>query len=181
MTSKIGNLVQQTTASLGAGALTVASIMGKRSFFTHFGSGGSNVFFYFISHRTANQWEVGTGHMSDATTLVRDTVIMSSNANTFVVFSAGTKDVVNELPAHVQQQLEKVKVYNEIPAGALNGINLIFTTDLDFLPGSNQVYLNGLRLALGAGMDYTETGANQITMEYAPSSSDVIIIDYQQL
>jgi len=181
MASKIGNLVQQTTASIGAGALVVASILGKRTFSLQFGTGGTDKFYYFISHRTANQWELGTGHMSDATTLVRDTVIQSSNANTFVVFSAGTKDIVNELPAHIQQQLEKAKVYNETPTGVMNGINLIFTTVLDFLPGSSQVYLNGLRLALGAGLDYTETGANQITMGYAPSSSDVMIIDYQQL
>ena len=37
--------------------------------------------------------------MSDSTTLVRDTVIASSNSNSAVNFTAGTLDVTNDVPA----------------------------------------------------------------------------------
>src|SRR5690606_5418771 len=68
-----------------------------------FGTGSStDVFDYFVSNRAAAEWERGTGHMSDANTLVRDTVIASSNSNNAVSFSAGTKDVTNDVPADDQ-------------------------------------------------------------------------------
>lgn len=109
MTSKIANLVQQTTTGTGTGNLTLSTINGKQSFDTAFGHAATtDVFYYFISNRDAAEWEFGTGHMSDATTLVRDTVIASTNTNAAVSFSAGTKDVVNDLPQSVQTMLETI-------------------------------------------------------------------------
>ena len=55
-----------------------------------------------ISNREAAEWERGTGSMSDANTLVRDTVIESTNSNNAVNFSAGVKDVTNDIPAGTQ-------------------------------------------------------------------------------
>jgi hypothetical protein len=81
----------------------VSSVNGKRDFSTAFGTGSTlNVFDYFISNRAAAEWERGTGHMSGSTTLVRDTVNASSNSNALVNFSAGIKDVVNDIPAGSQ-------------------------------------------------------------------------------
>lgn len=101
--SRIGNLVQETTTSTGTGNLTVTAANGKRTFNTEFGTGATaDVFYYFISHQSAAEWEIGTGHLSAATTFVRDTVIASSNADALVNFSSGTKDVVNDLPAIAQ-------------------------------------------------------------------------------
>lgn len=97
------NLVHETSTSTGTGNLTLTAVNGKQGFNTAFGNGApTNVFDYFISNRDAAEWERGTGHMSDATTLVRDTVIESTNANAAVSFSAGTKDVVNDVPASEQ-------------------------------------------------------------------------------
>lgn len=104
--AKIGNLVQQTSITIGTGDFTTVSVNGKRDFATEFSTGGTDVFYYFISHQTAAEWEYGTGHMSASNTLVRDTVIQSSNANALVNFSIGTKDVVNDLPASLQALLE---------------------------------------------------------------------------
>jgi hypothetical protein len=100
--ASIGNLVHETTTSTGTGNLTLTNENGKVSFNTAFGTGGSNLFYYFISHRTAAEWEVGTGHLSAASTFVRDTVLASSNANAAVNFSAGTKDITNDVPAASQ-------------------------------------------------------------------------------
>jgi hypothetical protein len=101
--ASIGNLVHQTSASTGTGNLTLASVNGKQTFAAVFGTGTpTDLFYYFISNRSAAEWEWGTGHMSDSTTLVRDTVVASSNSNSAVSFSAGTLDIVNDLPAAVQ-------------------------------------------------------------------------------
>lgn len=107
MVAKIANLVQQATTSNGTGDLILNAVNGRQSFNSAFGNGVTlNVFYYFIAHQTLVEWEIGTGHLSDSVTLVRDTVIASSNLNLAVNFSAGAKDIVNDLPASLQTQLE---------------------------------------------------------------------------
>lgn len=96
------NLVHQTSVTTGTGDFTITAVNGKNSFNNAFGTGGSNLFDYFISNRDAAEWEYGTGHLSSSTVLVRDTVILSTNANAAVNFGAGTKDVCNDLPASKQ-------------------------------------------------------------------------------
>lgn len=100
----ISNLVKQTSSSTGTGNLALAaSTGGFQTFNGAFGNGATtNVFYYFVYNTAATEWEVGTGHMSDATTLVRDTVLASSNANALVNFSAGPLIVDNDLPASLQ-------------------------------------------------------------------------------
>lgn len=95
----VANLVHETSTSTGTGNLTLANVNGKNNFSDAFGTGGSDVFEYFISNRSAAEWERGTGSMSDSTTLVRDTVLESTNSDAAVNFSAGTKDVTNDIPA----------------------------------------------------------------------------------
>ena len=179
----IDNLVKQVTADVGAGDLTLStSPGGTQTFSGAFGTGvTTDTFYYFISHTSSVEWEIGSGHMSDAVTLVRDTVLKSSNANNPVVFSVGLKAVVNDLPADIQKKLEKAFVYNEEPVGLIDDLNVVFTTSLDFAAGTTCVYLNGLRLRPGIGKAYVESGINQITMTDAPSSGDDLTIDYQQL
>ena len=104
-----GNLVHESSTSTGTGNLTLAAVNGKQRFSSAFGTGGTNVFWYFISNRAATEWEVGTGHMSDADTLVRDTVLYSSNSNAAVSFSAGTKDIASDVPATLQVKRSEVR------------------------------------------------------------------------
>lgn len=102
------DLVHQTSTTTGTGALTLTAENGKRTFLTAFGTGGTDTFDYFVSNRDAAEWERGTGH-ENAGTLVRDTVIASSNANAAVNFSAGTKDVTNDIPAASQVHISLVQ------------------------------------------------------------------------
>jgi len=97
-----GDLIHQQSTSTGTGNITLSSVNGKRTFNEEFGTGGTNKFDYFISNQAAAEWERGTGHLSASTTLVRDTVLASSNANAAVSFSAGTKDIANDVPAALQ-------------------------------------------------------------------------------
>lgn len=67
-------------------------------------------------------------------------------------------------------------VYNEIPTGAINGINDNFTTFYNYKPVSLRVYLNGLRQLESS--DYIETGANSLEFIATPQIGDSVIIDY---
>lgn len=89
--------VQESTTTTGTGSLTVAAVTGYSTFNTAFSTGATNLFFYVISHDA--DWETGVGYLSAATTLVRNTVLASSNANALVSFTAGTKYVFNTAPA----------------------------------------------------------------------------------
>jgi len=98
----IANLVHQQSTTTGTSDFTLTAMNGKQSFNTAFGTGGSNVFYYFIMNQSAAEFEYGTGHLSSSTVLVRDTVIGGTNSTSLVNFSAGTKDVCCDIEASKQ-------------------------------------------------------------------------------
>lgn len=65
-------------------------------------------------------------------------------------------------------------VIGEVPSGTIDGANTTFITALDYAGLS--VYLNGQRLTKDD--DYTETAARQFDLATAPSSPDVVTVDY---
>lgn len=97
------DLVYQTTTDTGTGNLSLTNIIGKRSFASAFGTGNTNTFDYFISSKSAAEWEVGVGYIDGTSgALVRSSVLKSSNSDIFVDFTAGTKDCTNDIPAKYQ-------------------------------------------------------------------------------
>ncbi len=84
--------VKETTTSTGTGNITLAGAVSQFSSFTS-RYVVNDLFYYAIVGQTGTEWEVGKGHLSGSTTLVRDYSIQSSNADALVNFSAGTKDV----------------------------------------------------------------------------------------
>ena len=109
---KLANQVYQFTTSTGTGNLTLASetsdnpVQYFRNFADAVGTGSTKVFPYNIRHRSAAEFEVGRGYMNDANTLVRLAIIDSSNGGAAVNFSAGTKDVLLDVPAQYQVTTE---------------------------------------------------------------------------
>ena len=95
----INNRVRETTSTTGTGAVTLAgAVDGFQTFAA--GIGNSNTTYYAISLNTANEWEVGLGTLNgDSSTLTRTTVLESSNSDSAVDFSAGSKEVFCTLPA----------------------------------------------------------------------------------
>ncbi len=90
--------VYETSETEGLGPLRLDRQAGSRSFYSAFGAGGGvDVFLYLVQHRDLNEWEAGTGHLSDAGTLCRDTVIASSGNDQPVHFSPGVKDITNNI------------------------------------------------------------------------------------
>ena len=91
--------VKETTTTTGTGAL---SLGGAPTGFETFaaGIGNSNTTYYAIFHATADEFEVGLGTLDgDSSDLTRTTVYASSNSDSAVSFSAGTKTVFCTMPA----------------------------------------------------------------------------------
>jgi hypothetical protein len=86
---------QSTTTSTGTFVLSGA-VIGYQTFSTAIGDG--NTTYYAISNPGTTEWEVGIGTVS-AGQLARTTIISSSNSDSLVNFSAGTKDVFVTYPA----------------------------------------------------------------------------------
>lgn len=100
--------VRETTTTTGTGALTLAgAATGARTFNAAVTVGPA---FPYVCAAGA-EWEVGIGHLSAATTLVRDTILSSSNAGAAVAFSAGTKDVFLDAPAAMLTQAPQTLTY----------------------------------------------------------------------
>ena len=100
MAFAVADRVRETTTTTGTGTLDLGgAVSGFRTFVSGIGDG--NVTYYAIVHRTAAEFEIGIGTVTDASTdtLSRTTVLSSSNSNSAVTFSAGTKDVFCTQPA----------------------------------------------------------------------------------
>lgn len=93
MALQFKDLVRESSTSTGTGNFTLggAPAGGFVTFDAAYGT--SQQFEYIIKSEDGSEWEVGEGHLSASTTLVRDTVRASTNSNALVNFSAGTKDV----------------------------------------------------------------------------------------
>jgi hypothetical protein len=70
-----------------------------------------------------------------------------------------------------------VNLNNSNLTGLINGINTIFLTATEFLPGSTKLYRNGVRQKLG--IDYTESTTVGVVFTIAPLTGDILVIDYQ--
>ena len=95
----INDRVKETSTSTGTGTFTLA---GAQTGFDTFalGIGGSNTTYYAIFNQGTTEWEVGLGTLdAGGTVLTRTTVITSSNSDSVVTFTGGTKDVFCTLPA----------------------------------------------------------------------------------
>ena len=96
----VNDRVKETSTTTGTGTISLAGAeQGYESFVS--GIGTTNTTFYAIENNSTGEFEVGIGTVTDATpdTLSRDTVISSSNSDSKVDFSAGTKNVFCTLPA----------------------------------------------------------------------------------
>ena len=92
--------VKETSTTTGTGTLDLSgAVSGFQTFVA--GVGNGNTTYYAIVNRDEAEWETGVGTVTDASTdtLARTTVIASSNSDSAVNFSAGTKDVFTTLPA----------------------------------------------------------------------------------
>lgn len=112
--------VKDTTTTTGTGSITLSGTppTSFQSFSTAFSLG--TVFLYCVVDTTNGQWETGTGYLSGATTLVRDSVFDgSAGEGNLVTFVAGTKDVFCTAPAHWLEDVDTGTTYAKSKGWAL--------------------------------------------------------------
>jgi len=110
----INDRVKETSTSTGTGTFT---LNGAQTGFDSFanGIGGNNTTYYAIFNQGTSEWEVGLGTLNaGGTVLTRTTILTSSNSDTIVTFTSGTKDVFCTLPASKAVYLDSTGV----PVGA---------------------------------------------------------------
>jgi hypothetical protein len=95
----LSDRVRETTTSPGTGTVTLnGALTGYQAFSA--GIGANNTTYYVIADQQGSNWEVGVGTLgAGGTTLVRTTVLSSSNSNSLVNFTSGTQDVFCDYPS----------------------------------------------------------------------------------
>ena len=87
-----------------------------------------------------------------------------------------TRIIGLEATTPIQLTYDKI-VSREIPAGAINGINMVYTlADLPH-PNTEHVMYNGQELFPGVGGDYLING-KEITLAFSPYGSDKLWVNY---
>jgi hypothetical protein len=66
-------------------------------------------------------------------------------------------------------------IFGEVPTGAVNGSNAVFTTAHGYFRGTLRVYVNGIRQTPA---NVTETSATTFTLGTAPTTGDELVCDY---
>jgi len=154
----INNRVRETTSTEGTGAVTLGGAVGGFQTFAA-GIGNSNTTYYTISINSENEWEVGRGTLNgDSSTLTRTEVLESSNSDSAVDFSAGSKEVFCTLPAEKAVYLDA----NDDPVGVTG--NAITDETKTF---SNYSNITASRtLTLSSGNNYMLIGAITVDDTY---------------
>ena len=137
----LNDRVKETTTTTGTGTINLAG--GEDGFETFVaGIGNSNTTYYCIAHQTANEFEVGLGTVTDASpdTLSRTTIISSTNSDSAVDFSAGTKNVFCTLPA-------SKAVFED----ASSNVTLPGTLDVDGGINVDNITIDGTEIDLSSG------------------------------
>jgi hypothetical protein len=80
------------------------------------------------------------------------------------------------LRVNYTQSADKARVYQETPAGAIDGANTSFTIAAAYVPGTLEVFLNGVTLQFRE--DYYG-GTKAFSMMTAPAAGDDLVVAYQ--
>ena len=158
--------VKETTTSTGTGAISLA---GAQPNFRTFASVLSNAdtTYYAIIDNTNLAFEVGLGtYATSGNTITRTTVLSSSNSNSAVDFSAGTKDVLLTYPADkaVYEESDGSVLIENLELNA----NAIKSTDTN---GNIQLFPNGT----GFTELYGNTNAGTIRFNCESNSHGVTV------
>jgi hypothetical protein len=70
-------------------------------------------------------------------------------------------------------------IVGEVPSGAVNGSNAVFTTARAYIAGTVDIRVNGLSQARTTHFTETSPSAGTITLGDAPDTGDVITVSYQ--
>ena len=99
MAFALNDRVKESSTTAGTGTFDLGgAVDGFEGFVAGIGDG--NITYYAAVHQTEDEWEVGYGTVTDASTdTLSRTVISSSNSDSAVSFSSGTKHIFCTMPA----------------------------------------------------------------------------------
>ena len=154
----INNRVRETTSTTGTGAVTLGGAVGGFQTFAA-GIGNNNTTYYAISINTASEWEVGLGTLNgDSSTLTRTTVLESSNSDSAVNFSAGSKEVFCTLPS------EKA-VYLDGSDGQVGGFTSLAADSSPQLGGELDVVTYDIVSTSNRNIDIAPHGTGDVVLQ----------------
>ena len=147
----INDRVKETTTTTGTGAVSLGgAVTGFETFAA--GIGNSNTVYYCIAHQDQAEFEVGLGTLDgDSSDLARTTVISSSNSDSAVDFSSGTKDVFCTIPA---SKLIFEDANDSVSIASLKNTSLVVGRDAD----------NDIDFATDNNILFRAAGADQIKL-----------------
>ena len=186
----INNRVRELTSTTGTGAVTLGGAVGGFQTFAA-GIGNDNTTYYAISINSENEWEVGLGTLNaDSSTLTRTTVLESSNSDSAVDFSEGSKEVFCTLPSEKAIYLDgsdaQVGGFSSLADDSspqlggnldVNGQDIVSTSnaDIDIIPnGTGDVNLGADTVQVGdnnADATITTQGTGDLTLNTNNGSS----------
>ena len=146
MAHVVADRVRETTTTTGTGTYTLA---GAVTGFETFGSiGNTNTTYYCCTDGT--NFEVGVGtYASSGTTLARTTILQSSNSDSAVNWSAGTRQIFCTLPAEksvIEDASNNVSIGGVLTSTGLTiGSAAITEAELEILDGAGAVSYTHLR------------------------------------
>jgi hypothetical protein len=158
----LNDRVKETTTTTGTGTLTLAgAVTGFETFAA--GVGNSNTTYYAITLPGTSEFEVGLGTLSsDSSTIARTTIISSSNSDSAVNFSAGTKTIFCTIPA-------SKSVFLDASGNATLGADLSIGDDLTVNGGVIELKNTGAQSELRM---YCESSNAHYAALKAPAHSD---------
>ena len=125
----IADRVKETSVTTGTGTVTLGGAVDGFQSFAAIGD-GNECYYTIVGTAVDTEWEIGIGvYTASGTTLSRNTVLQSSNADSLVSFSAGNKEVFVTYPA------DKAVLLNSDDNVVLPG-NLTVLGDITNITGS---------------------------------------------
>jgi len=165
--------IRDTTTSAGTGSITVSGTppTGYLTFSSVLSAG--DTFYYTIQGQATSEWEVGIGTYSSANVFARTTILSSSNSNTIVTFSAGTKDVFITLAASRSLQLNSSgnaqALGTPVSATLTNATGLPISTGVSGLGSGVATFLATPSSANLSAMVTDETGSGSLVFATSPT------------
>ena len=151
----INDRVKETTTTTGTGAVSLAgAVTGFETFAA--GIGNSNTVYYCIAHQDQAEFEVGLGTLDgDSSDLTRTTVISSSNSDSAVNFSSGTKDVFCTIPASKMLFKDANNVFSNFSSDTITATTAFVPDASDGAAlGTSSLEFSDLFLADGAVINF---------------------------
>ena len=113
--------------------------------------------------------------LSDGTVSLADDLNLGNNQIKNVGAPVDDNDAVRK--TDLDAVSSGTSVFRELPSGAINGTNTSFSLNNEPNIGTEQVFLNGSLLNVGANSDYV-IADDTITFTVAPIAGDVILVNY---